>query len=157
VCTLEDNQGGLWFGTDAGVFLLRRKLCRTYTEKDGLPDDHVWSVQEGKHGRIWIGTDHGTAVLEHGFFSRTNYPWHGRAVWETRIGKTVVSDGNQVISIGQTSNSFTSGFNPQDLGSGGARTLYEDGAGRIWVGTDQGAAVVPDLSNPCVISCRSFP
>ena len=154
-CTLEDNQGGLWFGTDAGLFLLHRRLFRTYSMKDGLPNDQVWSVHEGKGGRIWVGMERGVASIEGDRVTVINRFEPARAVWETRAGQLFAGRGGVVYRLKGESLEYW--LDEAQLGRGDVRALYEDHAGQLWLGTELGAAVVPDDIVSHVIPPRDLP
>src|SRR5207247_3635356 len=64
--TLFRSEGNLWLGTEQGLVQLQRRRIRAYTKRDGLADDHVWSVCEGNEGTIWAGTDRGLSRIQNG-------------------------------------------------------------------------------------------
>ena len=63
---LEDKNGNLWFGTEAGdpskretergVWRYDGKTFKNFSKKDGLIHNGVWSILEDKAGNIWVGT-----------------------------------------------------------------------------------------------------
>ncbi|HEX2617680.1 MAG TPA: two-component regulator propeller domain-containing protein [Flavobacteriales bacterium] len=56
---LQDRDGFLWFGTDAGVARFDGLHFRTYTTTDGLSDNEVLSMFQDHAGRIWFLTLNG--------------------------------------------------------------------------------------------------
>ena len=50
ICMEEDHEGGLWVGTEMGLFRLQRPSVRTFTSHDGLSSDNVVSVCEDREG-----------------------------------------------------------------------------------------------------------
>ena len=59
-CSLQDRLGNLWLGTTGqGVYRYDGKLFYTYTVKEGLSSNSVWSILEDKVGNIWFGTGDG--------------------------------------------------------------------------------------------------
>jgi signal transduction histidine kinase/ligand-binding sensor domain-containing protein len=62
-CVYEDRDSNLWLGTEDGLVRITRPLFRTFTTRDGLPDNNCWSVSEGSSGEIWVGTDKGVARI----------------------------------------------------------------------------------------------
>lgn len=58
----EDHLGQIWFSTDRGgicVFNKKDKQFRTYSVKDGLPDDIAYKILEDKYYNLWFGTNQG--------------------------------------------------------------------------------------------------
>jgi ligand-binding sensor domain-containing protein len=59
-CGIQDKLGDLWFGTAGeGVYKYDGKLFTQYTKKDGLSNNHIWSIIQDKDGDIWFGTTDG--------------------------------------------------------------------------------------------------
>jgi len=56
---LQDNEGFIWFGTDAGVTRFDGTTFRQYSTEDGLSDDEVLKIYQDKKGRIWFLTFNG--------------------------------------------------------------------------------------------------
>jgi ligand-binding sensor domain-containing protein len=56
----EDREGSLWVGTEAGgLNVFKDAKFITYTTRDGLSDDMVWTVCATHDGRLWIGSQGG--------------------------------------------------------------------------------------------------
>jgi ligand-binding sensor domain-containing protein len=71
----EDSKGNLWFGT-------RRGLCRfdyasesftTFTDKQELAGDAIYSIIEDNQGDLWLGTDNGLSRFSTEKQTFTNY------------------------------------------------------------------------------------
>ncbi|MES2734592.1 MAG: two-component regulator propeller domain-containing protein [Bacteroidota bacterium] len=62
---LFDHEGILWIGTIGGLnkFDKKSKTFVSYTEKDGLPNDVINSMQEDTHGNLWLGTNKGMSLF----------------------------------------------------------------------------------------------
>lgn len=58
-CALQDHQGYMWFGTDAGVSRFDGKHFQNFTSKDGLSDNEVLNMFIDSKGRIWFYTLNG--------------------------------------------------------------------------------------------------
>ncbi|MBK6481740.1 MAG: hypothetical protein IPG01_01090 [Chitinophagaceae bacterium] len=58
-CALQDHQGYMWFGTDAGVSRFDGKHFENYTMKDGLTDNEVLNMFRDSRDRIWFYTLNG--------------------------------------------------------------------------------------------------
>ena len=53
-CAIQDNEGFMWFGTDAGVCRFDGKEFRLFTTNDGLPDNDIIKMYKDSKGRIWF-------------------------------------------------------------------------------------------------------
>ena len=61
---LEDSRGNLWIGSnDEGLQKLSRRGNKTYTTKNGLPNNSIRCLTEDKRGNIWIGTAAGVCYI----------------------------------------------------------------------------------------------
>ncbi|WP_165022897.1 hybrid sensor histidine kinase/response regulator transcription factor [Dysgonomonas sp. ZJ279] len=58
----EDHLGQIWFSTDRGgicVYNKKSKSFKSYSIKDGLPDDVAYKILEDKNYDLWFGTNLG--------------------------------------------------------------------------------------------------
>jgi hypothetical protein len=55
-CALQDKDGYMWFGTDAGVSKFDGLFFENYTTNDGLCDNEVLRIEQDSKGRIWFLT-----------------------------------------------------------------------------------------------------
>jgi len=53
-CAIQDNQGYMWFGTDAGVCRFDGRTFKLFTTSDGLPDNEILRMNKDSKGRIWF-------------------------------------------------------------------------------------------------------
>jgi signal transduction histidine kinase/ligand-binding sensor domain-containing protein len=60
-CIAADSLGNLWLGTSEGLdyFDIKKNSFTTYTEKDGLPNDVIWGIQQDHQGNLWLSTNKG--------------------------------------------------------------------------------------------------
>jgi signal transduction histidine kinase/ligand-binding sensor domain-containing protein len=63
----EDAQGFIWIGLEGGG--LKRLnpedlSLQTFTQRDGLPSNNINSIEEDKHGVLWLGTNQGIARFD---------------------------------------------------------------------------------------------
>lgn len=59
-CLFEDRQGTLWIGTHArGVAMYNSDRFQSYTVRDGLSGNAVYSIQETAHGDVLLATGSG--------------------------------------------------------------------------------------------------
>ncbi|MCC4597859.1 diguanylate cyclase [Xanthomonas campestris pv. phormiicola] len=60
---LQDADGGLWIGGNAGLFYRKRGRTRVYGLAEGLPALQVQALYRDRAGVLWIGTSDGVATL----------------------------------------------------------------------------------------------
>jgi diguanylate cyclase (GGDEF)-like protein len=73
---LEDHEGNLWLGSQLnGIARLWNGWTQRYSTGEGLHDPIVWSLSPGvspqgqPDGRVWVGSNDGLSLFEHGHFS----------------------------------------------------------------------------------------
>jgi signal transduction histidine kinase/ligand-binding sensor domain-containing protein len=54
-CVFEDREGGIWFGTTAGLDFFRDNKITPISAREGLPFDQELCVAAGQDGSIWAG------------------------------------------------------------------------------------------------------
>ena len=60
-CIYEDNQDRYWVATNNGLFMIdgRTNKSTFITEKDGLPNNHVYGILPDEEGNLWLSTNNG--------------------------------------------------------------------------------------------------
>ncbi|MEO8160448.1 MAG: two-component regulator propeller domain-containing protein [Arenimonas sp.] len=67
----QDREGNLWLGSQwEGVARIWNGWTRRYSSVEGLQERIVWSVSRAPDGRIWVGTNDGLSVLDHGRYTQ---------------------------------------------------------------------------------------
>ncbi|MCD6366621.1 MAG: SpoIIE family protein phosphatase, partial [Bacteroidales bacterium] len=51
-----DYEKNVWIGSNGGLSVLKNKAFITYTTKDGLAGDKIWSLLRDSNDNIWVGT-----------------------------------------------------------------------------------------------------
>jgi ligand-binding sensor domain-containing protein len=51
---LQDNEGFMWFATESGLSRFDGKNFKTFTTRDGLPDNEILKLFFDNEGRLWI-------------------------------------------------------------------------------------------------------
>ncbi|HEX4231834.1 MAG TPA: two-component regulator propeller domain-containing protein [Bryobacteraceae bacterium] len=150
---MQDREGSIWVGTESsGLSVLRTQKFRTFTVRDGLPEDSVRCVFQSRdregasilNGPVWIGTDsHGLARYEHGKFTTLST--------ENGLSSNVIlalaSDANGDLLIGtpdglnRLHNGEVSVITSSDgLPDDFVRSLAAGKDGTLWIGTRHGLA-----------------
>jgi signal transduction histidine kinase/ligand-binding sensor domain-containing protein/DNA-binding response OmpR family regulator len=63
----EDRNHAIWFGTQRnGAFRLQDGHLTEYSQRTGLPGNFIRGILEDSQGRIWLATEKGLDVIEHG-------------------------------------------------------------------------------------------
>ena len=133
-----DRESNLWIASVDGLFRLSRRLIETYTTRDGLPNEEVWTVSPSANGGAWVGTRMGFAKISQGTVEA--YPidipkslYGAQCVIETREGRVLAASITRGLFelIGKTWELLPGCEDPIDA-------LYQDRLGRIWAGSEKG-------------------
>ena len=143
-CLLQDREGYVWVGTDAGLYQLRPRLMRAYSVAEGLPHRECWSVCEAPDGAIWVGTIRGVARIKDGHAQTV--PGEPRSA-----GSLTLVDRDNTVWLGDydngiiawrpgsETNRFWSNLPPNPGTRVPLEAIYQSPSGRLWVGTGRGA------------------
>ncbi len=144
----EDREGNLWIGTNGrGVKRLADGKMRTFGLPEGLPNEIVWSIQQGRNGDIWVGTGGGLARYHDGKFTEivsNNGTRQGTAFDSAEAGNGTiwVGSGRRSLSLvagnGKLMTPSLAGKAPSDF----IRSLEFDSADNLWVGLASGLEVL---------------
>jgi ligand-binding sensor domain-containing protein/signal transduction histidine kinase len=136
-CTAA-HDGSVWVGTDgAGAFRYAEEKFARFASDEGLTNHHVCAVLEDRQTNLWAGTWGGLFKLENGRFARVPGPPElglpVLALFEGRQGQLWIGTPRGVVC--GTGGEFS--LHPLREGSGSLdiRSLGEDSAGNLWVGT----------------------
>ncbi len=152
----QDRAGALWVTTNKGLNRFRNRRFTAFEAKDGLASDFVSCSWEDYRGNLWIGTyDKGLCRLTNGKFSiiskksgfnsnsvRAIQEDSGKKLWVGTYGRGIfIMD--PIKSPGKFTRYPSPGYaSPGDkrdkLSSDHVFVIYEDRAGRMWIGTDGG-------------------
>ncbi len=140
---LLDRQRSLWVGYERGLVRITGGVASSTLGAEVLSDDAVRSLAQDRDGSLWVGTFGGglnqlkdgtvvTYTRAHGLPSDSVgivAPSREGAVW-------VGADAGQV---GRVAGDAISRLPPLPAGAE-VYALHEDGAGRLWAGTEHGLA-----------------
>jgi signal transduction histidine kinase/ligand-binding sensor domain-containing protein len=150
LCLAPGVDGGLWVGTPDGLnYIDANNAVRRITSADGLPDDYIRALAEDSDGSVWVGTRQGLAHLrkfgEHLSISTLT---SADGLGGNLIGAlqytpgelwAATSGGLSVVRSSGTIRTFTA---KDGLGGTIATAIGADGAGHLWVGSNNGGLSV---------------
>lgn len=132
------GDGTVWVGTASGLTQIRNGASRSFTTRDGLPDNAVSALAEEPDGSLWIGTNDGISRYRDGELS----------VYRTRDGLShslVLSlyldrEGSLWAGTKDGLDQFTDGkvtpyTTNEGLSGNEVGPVLADTAGRLWIGT----------------------
>jgi ligand-binding sensor domain-containing protein len=139
---LVDPDGALWVGHPEGLTRIEGESARTFTKKDGLPDDRVNCLMLDSKGRLWAGTWGGAAFRENGAW-RTLTTKEGLlddmvnvaleaadgSLW---FGSFTAPRGGLTVLHGGKSQHFTT---RNGLPHNNVNGILQDSSGAVWVAT----------------------
>ena len=135
--------GDLWVGyLSAGVTRITHGEVTNFTEKNGFPIGHVWSIAFGGHGDVWVASEHGLFRYHQQRWERIGKNWefpydHADFLLVARDGTLWVS-AQSLLFLKPGSLKFETAI----TAVGHSTVPVEDSAGRIWV-TDPDFGVYP--------------
>lgn len=134
-------RGGVWVGTTKGLYLLKHGRARLIIAGKSLPDPNVIALlADGE--RLWIGTDAGVRVYQHGHLYK---PANLGALLSTRYVHSILHDRDGSYWFATSTGLYRlahkrlSHFGTaQGLSDANCRVLLETRDGRLLIGTADG-------------------
>ncbi len=144
-CTLSDEQGNLWIGTDYGLGYFDGQNWTTYrTDNSDLPHNSVRSLLLDEHGDLWVGTFIGGLAK----FDSTNWTIYDitNSGLEDNYIRTLAMDADTVLWIGTSGGLHrfdgtdwkVYNMGNSNLISSNVPTLAVDENNDLWIGTING-------------------
>jgi ligand-binding sensor domain-containing protein len=59
----QDEDGGLWFGSNGGLTYYNGKEWHVFTKDDGLLDNNIYAIAPAAGGQVWVGSRAGVVLL----------------------------------------------------------------------------------------------
>lgn len=135
---MQDHEGVMWLATNGGgVSKYDGTKFTTLTTKEGLNNNHVFTVFEDSKKRIWIGTAKGLNKYENKVLTSYNDSLVNlvtvHAIQEHQDGTIWIGTNKGIIIFdGKTFKKFA--FN-HELGNFQVWSINEDGMGNTWIAT----------------------
>ncbi|MBL8874743.1 MAG: hypothetical protein JNM86_02985 [Phycisphaerae bacterium] len=142
----QDKQGNMWFATDGeGLVRWDGNAFTHFTEKQGLPNDYVRTVQVDGAGKLWVTTRDGLCTFDGAVFTRIPVPAESSPprltpdlIWFESEGGALYFDGTEVgflrLPIDEADKDWRSdvpSLNPYRLYS-----VHKARDGTVWFGTE---------------------
>jgi signal transduction histidine kinase/ligand-binding sensor domain-containing protein len=149
IYSITGSKDEIWVGTQHNGLMRFRytdgiRDVRTYTKANGLAENSVYSVYQGRDGAVWAGTlTGGVSRFKDGRFA-TYTTANGLAsntissILETRDGAMWFATPNGLTSLSE--NNWTTYTVRDGLPSHDVNCLFADSSGVLWVGTSAGLA-----------------
>ncbi|MBN1270957.1 MAG: GHKL domain-containing protein [Candidatus Aminicenantes bacterium] len=153
-CLIQDSEGFMWFGTEAGVNRYDGYTFEIYNpepnNQNSLSNNYIYSLCEDHQGSIWVGTDGGLNkfIRKKDHFKRYFFdPSDPKSISGNRVfavsidrnGNLWIGTENGLNRYVRESNSFIrfkhDPENNESLSFNDIRTLFSDAEGNLWVGT----------------------
>lgn len=152
---LQDRQGFIWFGTQAGLHRFDGYRMTVYrndaTDPGSIPDNFVSAAYEDANGQLWFGTKGGLARYDPatGRFQRHGLGVAGRSVMRAVVAIVPGPDGalwlatnDGVVRFEPASGRYRDYVHDSDshtsLRDNRVSALAFDNSGGLWVGTAAG-------------------
>ena len=140
---LADHSGAVWIGSIGGGLArwLGYREWISWTDKDGLQDDSVWSITRDRQGAIWAGTDLGLYRKAGNHFDRQLVQKASYYAVITTPDGTVFAGNNKGglyrIASGAKPELIPFGRNEEQLKI--VRRLFVDAQQHLWICATYGA------------------
>jgi signal transduction histidine kinase/ligand-binding sensor domain-containing protein len=133
---LQDQDGSIWFATNAGASRYDGNTSATFTTSDGLPGDEIQSVVQDQQGRLWLTFRSGELCRYDGRSFATYTAEDAQLpqyLLEDRQGNlwSTLGAGGALRFDGRTATAFTA---EDGLAAGLSRAILEDRDGTLWFG-----------------------
>jgi ligand-binding sensor domain-containing protein/signal transduction histidine kinase len=154
---VQDRQGFMWFGTQAGLSRSDGYRMTLYKNDPGEPtslvDNYVLAAFEDERGELWFGTKGGLTRFDRINQRFVRYAPNGAATGNTanRSVFAILSDGNTGLwvatgdglkHVDTRTGTFTEyrhdAKNPDSIADDRLSSLAIDNAGNLWIGTGSG-------------------
>jgi signal transduction histidine kinase/ligand-binding sensor domain-containing protein len=138
-----DRQGALWVGTyDRGLYRIHGAVVDHFDRTNGLSDDFVSDLTEDREGNLWVVTTQGvdrfadTPVSSVSVAEGLCSP-EASSLVASRDG-SIWTGGDGALTRLDAGGGVTCFRSGRELPGSQVTSLFEDRAGRLWVGLDQG-------------------
>lgn len=148
-CLSQSKNGGLWIGTDNGVYLMEVGATKLFS-LSSLSGLRIFTMTRDYNNNLWIGTNHGIVrVTSFGAISLDLFDRKSvhevRAIFEDRDGD-IWFGGPQGVE--RLRNGMMTSYSEADgLPAGAGGPIYADSKNRIWFAPISGGLFLLDASH----------
>lgn len=153
---MEDHEGNVWVGTNAGLIRLRESPFIAITAAHGLRDRYVRSLLELPDGRVVASSAGGLNLIENYRAVTPPASWPAALIQRSTLALTLAADGRLLVGTtgdGAWELSPTRTRQrraPAELGADHVRAMAVGPDGRVWYGSIRG------LSSCLGTDCRHY-
>lgn len=161
---LRDRHGIIYIGAFSGLYRFDEQAKKLIPEK--IPNDmgSIEALAEDGDGIIWVGTSRGLFKMSSQRNAITPIP----GTKDLSVRALKFDHRNGVIYVGTNTGLFSvenddvkiRGFHLQDnlfsLGDNSIWSLYVDGEGNVWAGTEKGFSIFPDKRSSASLDSRNI-
>jgi signal transduction histidine kinase/ligand-binding sensor domain-containing protein len=130
-CIFQDREGTVWVSTGDGLDRFREFAVPTFSVQQGLASHGIAAVLAATDRSLWVGTSHGLNRWDRGQITVYRKRSENGAPGNLPAGGATARTGTQ--ASGTAREIIDTGM-PEDF----IATLFQDSAGKIWVGTGAG-------------------
>ena len=153
-CFMRCSDGGLWVGTDKGIFVFgrdgsRSRILHESGNASSISDNVVSRIHEDERGNIWVATDHGVCMtVQNNFYTfvrlksitGSDEGLDIRTMCRDCEGALWMGGKNGLIRVGRDGTAWfksDSGSPSRRISHNKIRSLYADSEG-VWIASDGG-------------------
>ena len=132
---------GVWVGTGKGLVRYNAGVEKLYTAKDGLADDVILTLAQGRDGSVWVGTRNGFSRIRNG--SIDSYGYRDGLSQNTVFGLYEDREGSLWVATKNGLNQFLDGAaarydRSEGLPNDNMGPVFQDRRGTLWAGSLDG-------------------
>lgn len=141
-CSLQDHKGYLWFGTrGGGLSRFDGQNFESFTDKQGLINNYIYSLHQGRDKVLWVGTNDGLSKYNGKEFRTIKVPRFENHfavfnVAEDSFGHIWLATNHGIFTV--YGDSIRSLNNTLGIGERTVNAIFFDKSGELWFGTGNG-------------------
>jgi len=144
----QDREHNIWLNTASGIYRYNDATLQTFTEQDGLTNNHIRTIFQDREGHLWFGTQKG--VSRYNGTTSTTFTTqdglahnHVHAILQDDTGNMWFATAGGVSQYnGTTFTTFTNqnGLPNNHITNNDVKAMFKDASGHLWFGTSSGVS-----------------